>query len=116
GRLAGSYALGARTLKETLGTAPSERSQAAFLDQPSDAAVDQLRGMLADRVAVREGTLLPVTHPFTPAQTFVLDTASGGRSRAASTAPFVENLMQGRDSGALKAQRVIAALAEAAYE
>ena len=45
-----------------------------------DAAIDRLRQMLVDQVAVRDTNLVPVTHPFTPAQTFTLATA-GGTSR-----------------------------------
>jgi hypothetical protein len=64
---------------------------------------------------VRDAALTPVTHQFTPAQGFNLDTA-GGRSQAVSTAPFVERLLVGDAPPALKAARIIAALAEVAYE
>jgi hypothetical protein len=56
-----------------------------------------------------------VTHPFSPAQAFVLETTAGA-TRAVATAPFIEDLFTGPDSAALRAQRVIAALAEVAYE
>jgi hypothetical protein len=71
--------------------------------------------MLFDRLAVREQALTPVTHRFTPAEAFVLDT-NAGESRAVATAPFIEDLLDGRDASALRAERVIASLAEVAYE
>ena len=99
-------------------SAPTSGSvQSAFVDPAptTDAVVNGLRGMLIDRVAVRDEALIPVTHPFTPAEAFVLDT-TGGESRAVATAPFVEDLFNGHDPSALRAERVIAALAEVAYE
>jgi hypothetical protein len=71
--------------------------------------------MVVTRVAVRDTALQPVQHPFTPAQAFALATPEG-TSRGVATAPFVEKLLEGPDSSALKVQRVVAALAEIAYE
>ena len=115
--LPGEYGTGIGALRSALGTNPSTSAQSAFIDPAptSDAAVDGLRRMLIDRVAVRDQALIPVFHPFSPAQAFVLDT-TGGASRAVATAPFVENLFEGSAPSALRAQRVIAALAEVAYE
>jgi Family of unknown function (DUF6049) len=115
--LPGEYGTGTGALRSALGANPSPSPQSAFIDPAptSDAAVDGLRRMLIDRVAVREQALIPVIHPFSPAQAFVLDTA-GDASRAVATAPFVEDLFNGSDSSALRAERVIAALAEVAYE
>ncbi len=56
-----------------------------------------------------------MTHRYSPAQAFSLETP-GGRSLGVATAPFIEQLFTGPDPAALKAQRVIAALAEIAYE
>ena len=65
---------------------------------------------------VRDRRSSPSTHPFTPAQAFVLDT-TGGDSRGVATAPFVEDLLQrARPRARCRPQRVIAALAEVAYE
>jgi hypothetical protein len=80
-----------------------------------DAAIDRQRQMLADHIAVRESALIPTTHRFTPSQTFVLATALG-RSRGAATAPFLEALLDGPDPAPLRAQRLVAGLAEVAYE
>ena len=115
--LPGEYGTGIGALRSALGTKPSTSAQSAFIDPAptSDAAVDGLRRMLIDRVAVRDQALIPVVHPFSPSQAFVLDT-TGGASRAVATAPFVENLFEGSDPSALRAQRVVAALAEVAYE
>jgi hypothetical protein len=116
--LPGQYRAATAALRATLGPNPSPTpAQSAFIDPAptSDAVVNQLRQMLIDRVGVREQALIPVTHPFSPAQAFVLDT-TGGDSRGIATAPFVEDLFKGNDPSALRAQRVIASLAEVAYE
>jgi hypothetical protein len=113
----GEFATGVRALRSTLGANPASPAQSAFIDSTSttDAAVDVLRQMLIDRVAVRDQAVIPVHHPFTPAEAFVLDTAGAG-ARAVATAPFVEDLFNGPDPSALRAERVVAALAEIAYE
>ncbi len=103
------------TLRKVLGAAPVDDARTSFVDPADDAAVDRLRSMLVTRVAVRDAALRPVEHPFTPAQAFTLATPAG-TSRGLATAPFIEKLLVGPDSSALKAQRVIAALAEVAYE
>jgi hypothetical protein len=116
--LPGQYSAGSAALHTALGASPSPTpAQSAFIEAAptSDAVVNQLRQMLIDRVGVREQALIPVTHPFSPAQAFVLDT-TGGESRGIATAPFIEDLLTGPDPSALRAQRVVAALAEVAYE
>jgi hypothetical protein len=111
------YDKGESTLRAALGGTPSPAAQSAFIDPAptSDAVVNEFRQTLIDRVAVREQALIPVDHPFTPAEAFVLNT-TGGDSRGVATAPFVEDLFDGPDPSALRAERVIAALAEIAYE
>ncbi len=115
--LPAEYAKGAAALQSALGVSPAATVQSAFVDPAptSDAVVDDLRDMLIDRIAVREQALIPVTHQFSPAQAFVLDT-TGGESRGVATAPFVETLFNGPGPSALRAERVVAALAEVAYE
>ena len=116
--LPGQYSAATATLRAALRANPSPTpAQSAFIDAAptGDAVVNQLRQMLIDRVGVREQALIPVIHPFSPAQGFVLDT-TGGHSRGIATAPFVEDLFKGSDPSALRAQRVIAAIAEVAYE
>jgi hypothetical protein len=113
--LSDEFVKGGKVLDQTLGVSPFDHPQTAFVEPADDAAVDQMRQMLVTRVAVRDSSLIPTTHQFTPAQGFVLDTA-GGRSQGVATAPFVEQLLNGPDPSALKAERVVAALAEIAYE
>ena len=116
--LSGQYDAGAAALRRALGENPTPTpAQTAFIDAAptSDAVVNELRQRLVDRVGVREEALIPVTHEFSPAQSFVLNT-TGGVSRGMATAPYVESLFKGPDTSALRAQRVIAALAEVAYE
>lgn len=115
--LPGQFTLGAGTLHSALGVRPNASVQSAFVDPvpTSDAVIDDLHEMAVDRVAVRDQALIPVNHQYTPAAAFLLDTA-GGQSRSVSTAPFLEKLFYGPDPSALRAERVIAALAEVAYE
>ncbi len=111
------YTTGTSAMSAAFGTDLTSSVQSAFIDPvpTTDAVVNGLRGMLFDRIAVRDEALIPVIHRFSPAQAFVLDT-TGGESRAVATAPFIESLFNGPDPSALRAQRVVAALAEIAYE
>ena len=111
------YAAGTGALRAAFGDDPTASVQSAFIDPvpTTDAVVNGLRSMLYDRLALRDEALIPVTHRFSPAQAFVLDTTVG-ESRAVATAPFIESLLNGPDPSALRAQRVVAALAEVAYE
>jgi hypothetical protein len=106
---------GAGTLDNVLGA--KVVNTAAFVDPADDATIDSLRNepKPLTLVAVRDASLAPVPHDRTPAQSFALATA-GGRSQGVATAPFVEQLLDGPDAAPLKAARVIAALAEVAYE
>ncbi len=115
--LPAEYAKGAAALQSALGVNPAATAQSAFVDPAptSDAVVNDLRDMLIDRIAVREQALIPVNHQFSPAQAFVLDT-TGGESRGVATAPFIETLFNGPEPSTLRAERVVAALAEVAYE
>ena len=115
--LPGEYAKGVRTLNAAFGATSAPAARSAFIDPAptSDAVVNGLRQMVIDQVAVREQALIDVQHQFTPDEAFVLDT-TGGVSRGVATAPFVEDLFNGPDPSALRAERVIAALAEIAYE
>jgi hypothetical protein len=114
-RLPDEIVTGTHTLESTLGATPFTHAQTAFVDPADDASIDRLRQMLVTRVAVRDTALTPAIHQFTPAQAFQLATNTGS-VQAVSTAPFIERLLDGHDPAALKAQRVIAALAEVAYE
>lgn len=114
-RLPGLVVKGTGTLQNVLGPPALVRAQTSFVDPVDDATVDRLRAMTVKRIAVHVEALQAVQHQFTPAQAFRLTTARGS-SRGLATAPFVERLLDGPDPSALKAQRVIAALAEIAYE
>jgi hypothetical protein len=107
---------GADVLESVFGAGRLERTRTAFVDPADDATVDRLRQMLVDHVAVRDAELIPAAHPFTPAQPFRLVATSGARSLAVSTAPFIEHLLTSADPPAVRSARVVAALAEVAYE
>jgi hypothetical protein len=109
------FVKGNNVLSAVLGTHNAAPATTAFIDPANSATVDRLRQMLVDRLVVREGRLVPVTHPFTPAQTFTITTATG-TARGAATAPFIEALLNGPDNGAVKAARILASLSEVAYE
>jgi hypothetical protein len=106
---------GNNTLTSAFGTHNTAPAKTAFLDPADSDSVDRLRQMLVDRVLVRDQSLRPVVHPYTPSQTFTI-TTSTGTSRGAATAPFIESLLNGPDTGALKAARILASLSEVAYE
>jgi hypothetical protein len=106
---------GAKTLHDVL-DAPLTSAQNAFVDPVDQATVDRLWAMRITRVAVRDTALVPVPNARTPARGFTLPTATNPPDQAVQTAPFVEQLLNGPDAPAVKAQRVIAALAEVAYE
>jgi hypothetical protein len=113
--LPAQYVKGGVVTQSVLGTGEGPRAPTGFVDPANDAAIDLVRGMLVARFAVRDDQLVTVTHTRTPAQTFELATA-GGVSRAAATAPFLESLLTGSDTPALKAARMLASLSEIAYE
>jgi hypothetical protein len=113
GYLPEQFLAGAAAVVRDVGERPD--TDAVFVAPANPAAVDRVRRMLVAHVVVREGDLVPAPHQFTPAQTFQLTTPQG-ESQAAATAPFVERLLDGTDPPALKAQRVLAALSEIAYE
>jgi hypothetical protein len=106
---------GNNVLSSVLGTHTAAPATTAFMDPADSATVDRLRQMLVDRLVVRDGQLVPVTHPFTPAQTFTITTPTA-TARGAATAPFIEALLNGPENGAVKAARILASLSEVAYE
>jgi Family of unknown function (DUF6049) len=106
---------GARSLQGSIGVRPTDFPTSTFADPANDASIDRLRQMPVTRVGVRDTALVPVTHPFTASQGFTIVT-QGGRSQGAATSPFIEQMLAGSDPPALKAQRVIAALTEIAFE
>ncbi|MFM8974088.1 MAG: DUF6049 family protein [Actinomycetota bacterium] len=114
-RVPTEYALGADTLRRIIGRGPARPAVTAFIDPVDDAVLDRLRDLLVTRVAVPETGLLPTSHQYTPARKFVIETGTG-RTEGAATAPFVERLLTGDADPAVRVARVVAALAEVAYE
>jgi hypothetical protein len=80
-----------------------------------DATVRRLTQLLVGRFVVRNTALVPVDEPRTPAQPFIL--ASGTETApAVATDGGLEQLLTTEGPPALRAQRVLAGLAEIAYE
>ena len=73
-----------RALRSALGVESRRRPRSPRSSIPRRRATrssTSFRQMLIDRVAVRDQALIPVDHPFSPAEAFVLDTAGGGYAR-----------------------------------
>ena len=112
--LPGEYITGSNAIDAATGEIPDPRT--AFVDPIDEATVSRLTQMLVGRFVVRDTSLVPVAEPLTPAQPFILTTSSGTIAPAAATDGGVERLLQSPGPPALRAQRVVAALAEIAYE
>jgi hypothetical protein len=65
---------------------------------------------------VRDTALVPIAEQLTPAQPFELTAGSDVAAPAAATDSGIERLVESAGPPALRAQRVVAALAEIAYE
>lgn len=113
GHLPDEFVAGSNTVDEATGEIPDPRT--AFVDPVDDPTVARLTQMLVGRFVVRDTALVPVAESRTPAQPFVL-TTSIGSAPAAATDGGIELLLAGSGTPALRAQRVMAALAEIAYE
>lgn len=114
-RIPSEYALGADTLRRVIGRGPTRPASTAFVDPVDDTTLDRLRDLLVTRVAVRDEVLSPAVHQFTPSRKFVIETGTG-RTEGVATAPFVERLLDDDADPAVRVARVVAALAEVAYE
>ena len=108
------YVAGADAVEQATAQIPDPRT--AFVDPIDEATVARLTQMLVGRFVVRDTALVPVAEPLTPAQPFVLTTGTGIVAPAAATDTGLENLVESSGPPALRAQRVVAALAEIAYE
>ena len=108
------YVAGSNAIEQMTGEIPDPRT--AFVDPVDDATVDRLTQMLVGRFVVRDTALDPVPEQLTPAQPFTLKTRDGTSAPAVATDTRLEQLIEGDRPAALKAQRVVAALAEIAYE
>ena len=108
------YVAGSSAIEQMTGEIPDPRT--ALADPVDDATVNRLTQLLVGRFVVRDSALVPVPEELTPAQPFVLRTTSGARTPAVATDSRIEALIDSPGPPALRAQRVLAALAEIAYE
>jgi len=112
-QLPDEFVEGSNTIDAAIGEIPDPRT--ALVDPVDDLTVARLTQMLVGRFVVRDTALVPVAESRTPAQPFVLTTSTGS-APAAATDSGIELLLEGPGTPALRAQRVMAALAEIAYE
>jgi hypothetical protein len=108
------YVAGSNAVEQATGQIPDPRT--AFVDPVDEATIERLTQMLVGRFVVRDTSLAPVVEPLTPAQPFVLTTGSGIAAPAIATDSGIEQLVESSGPPALRVQRVLAALAEIAYE
>jgi len=113
GHLPDEFVAGSNAIEDATGEIPDPRT--ALVDPADDATVARLTQMLVGRFVVRDTALVPVAESRTPAQPFVLTTSTGS-TPAVATDSGIEGLLTGPGTPALRAQRVMAALAEIAYE
>ena len=108
------FVAGSKAVEAATGEIPDPRT--AFVDPVDDATVGRLTQMLIGRYVVRDTSLSPVVEPLTPAQPFTLTTASGVAAPAVATDNGLEQLVTTPGPPVLRVQRVLAGLAEVAYE
>ena len=107
------YVAGSNTIDAATGEIPDPRT--AFVDPVDDATVARLTQMLVGRFVVRDTALAPVADRARPRSRSSLTTSTGS-APAAATDSGLERPAREPGSPALRAQRVMAALAEIAYE
>jgi len=108
------YVAGSSAIADTTGEIPDPR--AAFVDPVDTPTLDQLTQMLVGRFVVRDTALANTFEPLTPAQPFEVTTNDGTAAPAAASDSGLEALLVSPGPPALREQRVVAALAEIAYE
>jgi hypothetical protein len=108
------YVAGSNAVERATAQIPDPRT--AFVDPVDEATVQRLTQMLVGRFVVRDTSLAPVVEPLTPAQPYVLTTGNGITAPAVATDSGLEQLVESTGPPALRVQRVLAALAEIAYE
>jgi hypothetical protein len=109
----GEYVAGSNAIDAATGEIPDPRT--AFEDPVDDATLRRLTQLLVGRFVVRDTALAPVDQPRTPAQPFTLTTGTEAVP-AAATDSGLEQLFTTDGPPALRVQRVLAGLAEIAYE
>ena len=105
---------GSEAIHDATGQIPDPRT--AFVDPVDAPTIEQLTQMQASRFVVRDSALAPIPQPLTPAQPFELTTGSAAPTPAAASDTALESLIGRPGPPALREQRLIAALAEIAYE
>ncbi len=112
--LSEEYVAGSNAIEEATGEIPDPRT--AFVEPVDEATVDRLTQMLVGRFVVRDTALVPAAEERTPAQPFVLTSGTGVAAPAVATDTGLERLVDSPGPPALRAQRLLAGLAEIAYE
>jgi hypothetical protein len=113
GHLPDEYVKGSDTTNAVTGEIPDPRT--ALVDPVDEQTTSRLTQMLVGRFVVRDTALAAIPESRTPAQPFVLTTSTGS-TPAVATDTLLELLLASPGTPALRAQRVLAALAEIAYE
>jgi len=107
------YVAGSNAIEAATGEIPDPRM--AFEDPVDDATVRRMTQLLVGRFVVRDTALQPIDEPRTPSQPFTLRTATDTAPTVA-TDSGLEQLLTTAGPPALRAQRLLAGLAEIAYE
>ncbi len=108
------YVAGSSAIEQMTGEIPDPRT--AFVESVDEPTVSRLTQLLVGRFVVPDSALVPVAEDLTPAQPFTLTTRSGVRVPAVATDSRIEKLIESPGPPALRVQRVLASLAEIAYE
>jgi hypothetical protein len=107
------YVAGSNAIEAAIDEIPDPRT--AFEDPIDEPTVARLTQLLIGRFVVRDTSLAPIEKPLTPAQPFTLTTSSDSVPAVASDSGL-EHLLNTDGPPALRAQRLLAGLAEIAYE
>ena len=107
------YVSGSNAIEAATGEIPDPRT--AFEHPVDDPSVRRLAQMLVAKFVVRDTSLAPIDQPRTPSQPFMLSTGTDSVP-AVATDGGLEQLLSNAGTPALRAQRVLAGLAEIAYE
>jgi hypothetical protein len=113
GQVPGEYVAGSNAIEKATGEIPDPRT--AFVDPVDDPTVSRLTQMLIGRFVVTDSALTPVVEPLTPAEPFTL-AAAGAAAPSIASDSGLEHLIDTDGPPVLREQRVLAALAEIAYE
>jgi hypothetical protein len=107
------YVAGSDAIEAALDQIPDPRT--AFEDSIDEPTISRLTQLLVRHFVVRDTALAPIDEPRTPARPFTLTTSSDSVP-AVATDSGLEDLLRSDGPPALRAQRLLAGLAEIAYE